>query len=286
MESYKKVLDKGYVRLVTYMPWNAVELTNSIEQGNIEQAQQFIQNNDLAVVNAARASFLKEANVLRKQDIGLLSFLGEGGHDSPLRHATITFEVKCPMFVARQWFKYRVGSEHTGDTAELIGVPNEYVENVLTSVFGGNGDDQGFETSHGRNEASRRYITLEPEFHVPDSWRKRPDDMKQGSGDNFSNEDSESITIMYEAQHNRAMEFYGHMLKIGVAPEQARLAMPSAYGLYTVWRWTCSLQSVIHFLKQRLDTHAQKEIQEYALAVKMLAEQVYPHCIKNWLEER
>ena len=65
----------------------------------------------------------------------------------------------------------------------------------------------------------------------------------------------------------------------------ARLFLPSAYGLYVRWYWTASLQSVIHFLTQRMDAHAQVEIQEYAKAVKKLAEDEFPNCFEIFFSE-
>lgn len=277
-------INKGYVRLVTYMPFDMYNLERAIVGGDLDSAKSFL-THDLTVVNAARGSFKKEATVLEEKDRRLLSFLAREKHESPLRHAYITFEIKAPLMVARQWFKYRVGSSHSGDTAELIGVPEGMIDLVLSSLFGGNGDDQGFETGHGRNEASRRYITMVPEFYIPDVWRKKPDNLKQGSGDDLSVEDSRRISNALELEIRRGINFYEHLLKIGVAPEQARLALPAAYGLYTVWRWTCSLQSVIHFLKQRLKSDSQKEIQDYAKAVRDLSLQAYPEVLKRWLNE-
>jgi thymidylate synthase (FAD) len=108
----KNVLDKGYVRLVNYDP-----------------------NSDLNIVNAARVSFLKESTSLDDRDIGLLHFLKREGHVSTMRHSQVTFEIYAPLMVARQMFKYRVGSEHTSDTSELLGVPKEHVEAVIDYLF-------------------------------------------------------------------------------------------------------------------------------------------------------
>jgi len=71
---------------------------------------------------------------------------------------------------------------------------------------------------------------------------------------------------------------YEQALRAGMAPEQARLFLP-AYGLYVRWRWTVSLAACIHYLQQRLGHDAQYEIQEYALALKKLTQQQFPHTI-------
>src|SRR5688572_19257652 len=73
----------------------------------------------------------------------IIRFMGRARpqHESPFRGTILKFRVKAPLLVARQWFKYRIGSEHSGDTAELAGIPHEYVEAVLSWLAGGNGDD-------------------------------------------------------------------------------------------------------------------------------------------------
>jgi thymidylate synthase (FAD) len=223
------VLDKGYVRLVDSM------------------------GSDLSVVNAARASFQKESNEFSNQDGKLLTFLARENHMSPFRHAFATFEFKAPLMVARQHWKYVVGSDHTMDSW---------------------------------NESSRRYITMDPDFYVPskDEWRLAPDNKKQGSGGPvdpltgaFFTEELMSYIEKGEALYNAALEH-------GIAPEQARLLLP-AYGMYVVYRWSCSLQSVALFLSQRLNEDSQVEIQKYAEAVRDLIIPIFPVSIPLLLGE-
>ena len=206
------VLDKGYVRLIGQM------------------------GGDLDVVNAARVSFQKESKLLCERDIHIIKFLAEGEHTSPFRHVFFSFEIAAPLMVARQWFKYVVGSDHTTDAW---------------------------------NESSRRYVTSEPTFYVPSSWRKAPDNKKQGSGAPLDKLYQLTLTNEYIRHYEESMEKYQNALDLGVCPEQARLFLP-AYALYVYWRWSASLQSVAHFLNQRLADDAQVEIQEYAKAIKAL----------------
>ena len=222
-DSTKKidVLDNGYVRLVDYM------------------------GSDLSVVNAARASYAKESEDFNDKDEKLVNFLAKEGHWSPFRHAFITFEFKAPLMVARQHWKYVVGSDHTMDSW---------------------------------NESSRRYISMEPEFYIPakDGWRSAPDNMKQGSGDWLPESDGAMLTDVLGAYVDRGEELYSWAIEeIGVAPEQARLFL-AAYGMQVVYRWSCSLQSVGLFLNQRLHHTAQYEISEYAKAVYELAKPIFP----------
>jgi thymidylate synthase (FAD) len=219
-------LDKGYVRLVDTL------------------------GTDLSVVNAARVSYDKEVNEFSQRDSKLLEFLVRENHTSPFRHAALTFEVYAPLFVARQWWKYAVGSTHI--------------------------DDQ-----NGWNESSRRYITEDEEFYVPSasSWRSKPENSKQGSGEPIHFSLGYHYTNKLNELIDKSVELYHEAMNDNVAPEIARLFLP-AYGMYVRWRWTVSLQGVMTFLDQRLEHDAQKEIQDYALAVKDLAHGAFPETFK------
>lgn len=214
------VLDHGYVELVDVM------------------------GSDLSVANAARASYAKRSTRLDEKDERLISFLSRNGHTSPFRHAMATFEIKAPLMVARQWWKYIVGSDHAME---------------------------------GWNEASRRYITMEPEFYIPEPgrWRSTPENSKQGSGEPVNTEVGKAFTSLLSDVVDEGLNAYNHAMAAGIAAEQARVFLP-AYCMYTNWWWTCSLQSLMHFLNQRVADDAQWEIQEYAKAVLQLAEPHFP----------
>ena len=254
----QNVLNKGYVRIANYDP-----------------------NAELNIVNAARVSFLKESTELDDRDVGLLDFLQRENHVSPMRHSIVTFELYAPLMVARQMFKYRIGSEHSSDTSELLGVPQQYIEAVIDYLFNVNGDDTAFNDSNvARNESSRRYVTIEPEFYVPSEWRSVPDNRKQGSKDSVFTEIENAIwQERYEQFCETGLSLYNQAMSEGIAPEQARLFLP-AYGLYIAWRWTASIATIQHFLEQRLDGHAQFEIRQYAKCVKNLMVSIYPNIFK------
>jgi thymidylate synthase (FAD) len=131
------------------------------------------------------------------------------------------------------------------------------------------------------NESSRRYITEEPVFYIPQAneWRSAPENSKQGSGEPISEGKGFGLTQGLEHYIKQGETFYEEALKWGVAPEQARLFLPS-YGMYVRWYWTASLYGVAHFLNQRLEHDAQKEIQEYAKAVHELTQEKFPVSIK------
>jgi thymidylate synthase (FAD) len=207
---------------------------------------------DLAVVNASRVSYDKESTEFSERDARLMAFLLREGHDSPLRHAAVTFEIYAPLMVARQWWKYAVASSHI--------------------------DDQ-----NGWNESSRRYVTENEQFYIPaaDQWREKPENSKQGSGGPIDSASGQEWTEELEAYIDRGLAFYDRALEVGMAPEQARLFLP-AYGMYVRWRWTTSLAGVLHFLGQRLEHDAQVEIQAYARAVSDLTEPLFPVAFKEY----
>lgn len=227
MQKTIEVLDHGYVELVDHM------------------------GSDLSVANSARASFAKRSVEFNEADAKLVRFLAREDHSSPFRHATVQFEVKAPLMVARQWWKYVVGSDHTMD---------------------------------GWNEASRRYITMEPEFYIPDPdrWRSAPENKKQGSGAPVEHgqfwTDNMNLTVA------TGLDMYNKALESGLAPEQARVFLP-AYAMYTNWWWTASLQSVMHFIKQRVADDAQWEIQQYAIAIRDLIQPIFPVAMEGFLGE-
>lgn len=230
------VLDKGYVRLVNHM------------------------GSDLTIANSARVSYAKESKELNDRDVKLIKFLAREGHTSPFRHVIVQYEVYAPLMVARQWWKYIIGSSHqegTGDSFDAW------------------------------NESSRRYITEDPTFYIPSSkeWRSKPESSKQGSGEIVTLEIGDKYTSDLMAYVDEGISKYDSALKDGICPEQARLFLP-AYGMYVRWYWTASLQSICHFLNQRLEHDAQKEIQEYAHAIFELSKPLYPNAIDELMNNK
>lgn len=225
-----EVLDNGYVRLVDHM------------------------GTDLSVVNAARASFAKESNEFSTSDARLIDFLARENHMSPFRHAFMTFEFKAPLMVARQHWKYVVGSDHTMDSW---------------------------------NESSRRYVTMEPEFYIPknNEWRLAPEDKKQGSSGLCDPFHGSVLTEQLEKFIEQGEAFYNLAMESGIAPEQARLFLP-AYAMHVSYRWSASLQSVCLFLQQRLEEQSQEEIRVYAQAVAELIRDLYPVSVNALVGKR
>ena len=211
---------------------------------------------DVDIVNAARVSFDKSVLELSDKDESLINFLVREKHDSTLRHCVMTFEIYAPLMVARQAYKHAVASSHLDDQL-------------------------------GWNESSRRYVTENEQFYVPTpaQWRSVPENRKQGSGDALPTDQGAKYYIRLQKAVESGLEAYQEALREGVAPEQARLLLP-AYAMYVRWRWTTSLNAVLHFVSLRLGHGAQYEIVEYAKVINEMVEQHYPITAKAWNEHR
>lgn len=193
---------------------------------------------DLMVVNAARVSFAKEVSHFTDKDEKLINYLAKHKHWTPFAHPQICLHIKAPISIRTQLFKHKVG----------------FVE----------------------NEVSRRYVKDEPEYYVP-SWRSAPTDgAKQGSSDFMV-----GTTMQDEVYRNAcddALDTYRDLLSAGVAPEQARFALPQ--GTYTEWWWTGSLSAYARVCKLRSDSHAQWEVREYAKAISDIIEPFFTYSWK------
>lgn len=201
---------------------------------------------DLDVINSAKVSFAKESGSFDEREARLLLFLSREEHTSVFRHSALTFECYAPLMVARQWWKYVVASAHLED-------------------------------QNGWNESSRRYITEEPVFYVPGigQWRAAPENRKQGSGECLPAEIGIKATSRLMERVDQGVSDYEWTMEQGICAEQARLFL-HAYGLYVRWRWTTSLGTVLHFLHQRLEHDAQREIYDFAVAIKNVTADHFP----------
>ena len=192
---------------------------------------------DDRVVQAARVSYGEGTTTLRRDRL-LIRYLLENEHTSPFEQVVFTFHVKMPIFVARQWIRHR--------TARL-------------------------------NEVSARYSVLPEDFYVPDASRIRGQDKvnRQGSSEEPLPPEiqRESVKIIAETSQ-KSYEQYKRLLDMGVAREVARVVLP--LGIYTEWYWQMDLHNLFHFLKLRLDEHAQWEIRQYAKVIADIVERVVP----------
>jgi len=197
---------------------------------------------DITVVNAARVSFGKKSKYectdlmkgkweLKPADEKLINYLAKHNHKSPFNHAFATFHVKAPVFVARQLVKH------------------EYMP---------------------WNEISRRYVDSEPEFYVPDVWRGRSADKKQGSEGVIEDIDPDVANSMVAcAKHD-----YNYLLAKGVSPEQARMILPQS--MMTEWYWSGSLYAFAKMCSLRCSYDTQVETQQVALEIDTEMAKLFP----------
>ncbi len=198
---------------------------------------------DSRIVQAARVSYGAGTKTVR-QDAGLIDYLLRNEHTSPFEQVVFTFHAKMPIFVARQWIRHR--------TARL-------------------------------NEISGRYSVMADEFYMP-----HPDDVAEQSTDNkqgrksepMEAERAEKIRSVIDGAHKTSYGEYIKLLDEGTARELARVVLPLS--LYTEWYWQIDLHNLFHFLKLRLDSHAQKEIRAYAEVMKELASKVCPLAFESF----
>jgi len=217
-----KCLDKGFVRLVDYM------------------------GGDDRIVQAARVSY-GNGTKTKREDAGLIKYLIEQSHTSPLEKVQLEFHMKMPIFVARQIVRHRV--------AKI-------------------------------NEVSGRYSVMKDECYVPDLEHicYQSVDNKQGRSGPLPENEAEAVQERLISGQNDAFKSYGLLVEassetapyggFGVAKELARINLPLS--TYTEWYWTIDLHNLFHFLRLRLDGHAQYEARVYAQALADCAKEVAP----------
>lgn len=190
---------------------------------------------DLTVVNAARVSLGKHVDTFTDRDAKLVKYLAEHDHISPFFHPQARFRLKMPIWMAREWFRHTVGL--------------------------------------ARNEVSRRYVDSPPTFHLPEAFRTRAPNKKQGSNDDI-HPDNEFLRSYYAKQCETALEAYNSMLQSGVCPEQARMVLPQC--MMTEFIETGSLAAYARLVKLRTSPDAQKEIRDVADNISILLQNSFP----------
>ena len=214
------VLDKGFVRLVDYF------------------------GGDQRIVQSARVSY-GEGTKSVSQDGALIDYLLRHQHTSPFEQVVMTFHVKMPIFVARQWVRHRTGR---------------------------------------MNEVSGRYSIMKDEFYVPEAGKVAPQstDNKQGrASEAFDKETADKIIAQLEKGQKEAYENYSELIDSGLAREIARINLPLS--LYTEFYWEMDLHNLFHFLKLRLDSHAQYEIRVYAEVILEMCRKVAPMATESFI---
>lgn len=208
-----EVLDKGFVELVDMM------------------------GGDLGVVEGARVSFLGSSKGPEK-DRKLLNYLLKHHHTTPFEQAVFKFHVKCPVFVARQWFRHRIASY---------------------------------------NEASQRYKQMPDEFYIPTKWRAQNDSNKQGS-DETVELDHNMLTLQLIKDVDEAYKKYEWYLSKGVAKEMARFILPiNIYTEFVVTLNAHALMHFIR-LRSEEHAQAEIRVFSDAMAAHLAHEMPWTYC--------
>jgi thymidylate synthase (FAD) len=200
---------------------------------------------DISVVNSARVSFAKSQQEMDDSGRGLINFLMREKHGTPFEHNSFRFHVKCPVFVAREWFRHRIGSF---------------------------------------NEFSARYSEVGEDFFVPYQNDVRSQVGKPGAYEfHMVEEDiaNQAIEIINQANIS-AYEAYKKLIDIGIAKELSRTVLP--VGMYTQFYWTVNARSLMNFLSLRLSKTAQLDIRRYAKSVEAIFADKMPVTYKAWVE--
>jgi thymidylate synthase (FAD) len=131
------------------------------------------------------------------------------------------------------------------------------------------------------NEASGRYSKMKGEFYIPEKVRAQSSSNKQGSEGIVSPRGAKDFLQTLEKTHDQYID-YEQNIAAGVSRELARISLP--LNLYTEWYWGANLRSILHFLKLRMDPHAQWETQQYANAIYELIEPIVPVTMKAFID--
>jgi thymidylate synthase (FAD) len=208
-----QVLDHGFVRLVDYL------------------------GGDARIVQSARVSYGEGTKTLR-EDKTLIDYLLRNKHTSPFEQVILTFHVKMPIFVARQWIRHR--------TARL-------------------------------NEISGRYSVMRDEFYTPQPEEVRFQSKRNkqgGSTQDVPDDMREKVIALLQQEQQQLYGDYEVMLEDGIARELARINLPLS--LYTEMYWQIDLNNLFHFLRLRMDWHAQYEIRVYGDTMAQITKAVAP----------
>lgn len=201
---------------------------------------------DLSVVNAARVSFGKKVDVLSDADAGLIRFLMRERHGTPFEHNFFRFHVRCPIFVAREWFRHRIGWSY--------------------------------------NEFSARYTEMPQGAWVPEVDAVRTQTGKPGRY-TFEAMDGpvvKEVQDTIEMANGHAWRTYQYLLGLGVAKEVARTVLP--VGSFTEFYASCNARSLMNFCNLRSAATAQREIREYSQALEVAFEEQMPVTFAAWKE--
>lgn len=194
---------------------------------------------DVDVVNAARVSFAASVEEMDDKSIGLVGFLMKNKHSTPFEHVVFKFYIKCPIFVAREWFRHRWSSFNEMSM-------RYHVPEVIDYYFP---NTKAIRQQVGRPGHYKFELIRDPHIYS-------------------------KVTQILQDAYNSSDTSYRKLLEMGIAKELARTVLP--VGQYTEFIWTVNARSLINFLSLRNDSHAQQEIKEYAEIIETIFAEELP----------
>lgn len=200
---------------------------------------------DACIERAARVSYGYGTRAAEKTR-GLLRYLRSHSHTSPSEMVEFKFHCCMPIFVARQWIRHR--------TANV-------------------------------NEYSGRYSLMPMLFYTPDreQLQKQSQGNHQGrSGQGVASNVYDEATRRLRDGRELVQTTYEWMTEQDIARELARIDLPLS--TYTQWYWKIDLHNLLHFLRLRVDAHAQWEIQEYGKVIAGMVRCVVPISYEAWID--
>lgn len=232
---------------------------NILDKGHVVYVDHF--GSDQRIVESARVSY-KSQSKGEEQDKKLLFYLWKNKHSTPFEQTAITLNIRWPIFLARQAMRHRTASW---------------------------------------NEISGRYAELPNDFYIPNTWRKQDTENKQGSSveedwnkpywdmlgkdgsvtvKGVTDSKNSTFTRILEDHCNKSYSAYQLLLDNGCSKEMARMVLP--LNLYTECYVTWDIRNLLHFITLREDAHAQAEIQEYAVAIKSILQELFPWTLEAY----
>lgn len=210
-----------------------------------------VMGDDHAICEAARVSYGAGTRSV-SDDRTLIRYLMRNWHTSPFEMAELKFVVQMPIDVARQWVRHR--------TASINEYSTRYSE-AIDAMRATPSDGWRFQSTTNKQGSGSLVDRFPDDFHPADLVEENGVQVHIDGGVTAG----EWLTEAERRFHRRARDLYDERLRFGVAREQARKDLPLSN--YTRWVWKIDLHNLLHFLRLRMDGHAQREIREYATII-------------------
>lgn len=195
-----------------------------------------VMGSDSSICDAARISYGTGTKTVN-DDRNLIRYLMRNRHTSPFEMGECLFYIKMPIFVMRQWIRHR--------TANV-------------------------------NEYSGRYSEMSNEFYIPygDYVQAQSQSNNQGREGVLSELLQNNFSSRCVSSSLNSYDNYKMNLEEGYSRELSRIILPVSN--YTECYWKIDLHNLFHFLKLRMDHHAQREIRDYANAMFGMVKEKFP----------